>query len=206
MHLICLDLEGVLVPEIWLHLADATGIEELKRTTRDEPDYAQLMRERLDILKQHHLGIHDIHRVIVDMQPLKGAEDFLDQLRQKRQVVILSDTFNQFAMPLMRQLKYPSLFCNDLVITEQGNIQDFTLRQPDGKRVAVQAFQSMNLKVLAAGDSYNDFGMIQQADSGCFFQPPDHIRREQARFPVFTEYSDLLDFILEQDRHPSEAK
>ena len=196
MQLVCLDLEGVLVPEIWLRLAEATGIEQLKKTTRDEPDYLRLMYGRLEILREHHLKIQDIQRIIINMDPLDGALDFLEELRSERQVVILSDTFNQFARPIMEGLRKPTLFCNDLIIDSGGNIQDVVLRQTDGKRIAVQAFQSMNLPVLACGDSYNDISMIQQADRGCFFRPPDHIRREHTELPTFFEYNDLLEFIL----------
>ena len=196
MNLVCLDLEGVLVPEIWICLAEKTGIEQLKRTTRDEPDYSLLMRGRLDILREHHLNIQDIQQVIAGLEPLEGAGDFLDRLRQERQVVILSDTFYQFAGPLMKQLGQPTLFCNSLVIDEQKVIQGFTPRQPDGKREAVRAFQSMNVEVLACGDSYNDISMIQQAERGCFFRPPMSIQREYADIPVFIGYNELFEFIL----------
>lgn len=200
MNLICLDLEGVLVPEIWLRLAASTGIQALERTTRDEPDYNLLMRQRLDILREHQLTISDVRQVIGEMAPFPGGLDFLNRLRQERQVIILSDTFHQFAPPLVAQLNWPTLFCNDLVIDAQGVIQDFRLRQKGGKQKAVQAFQSMNLTVLACGDAYNDIAMIQQADRGCFFRPPASILKELPGFPAFIEYNDLLEFILaEQD-------
>ncbi len=196
MDLICLDLEGVLIPEIWLKLADITGIEKLKCTTRDEPDYAKLMRSRLDILEENKLMLADIQEVIAEISPLDGAMEFLTSLRSERQVVILSDTFPQFALPLIKQLGWPTFFCNDLVINEAGKIKDFVLRQPDGKRRAVLAFQSMNLKVLAAGDSYNDLSMIREADRGAFFRPPVSITKDEPDIPVFEEYSAFLDFIL----------
>lgn len=196
MDVVCLDLEGVLIPEIWLNLAERSGISELKRTTRDEPDYNKLMAGRLEILRRHGLGISDIQSVIADMAPLPGAADFLGRLRQERQVIILSDTFRQFARPLMQQLDWPTLFCNDLEINSTGEVKDFHLRQDNGKLNAVRAFQSMNLKVLAAGDSYNDLNMILHADSGAFFLPPEQITREHPEIPVFYDYGDFLDFIL----------
>lgn len=196
MELICLDLEGVLIPEIWINLAKRSGIAELERTTRDEPDYSKLMRGRLDILKTHKLGISDIQSVISEMSPLDGAIEFLEELRSHRQVVILSDTFSQFATPLMRQLNWPTLFCNSLVINGQGVIEDFQLRQKDGKRIAVEGFQSMNLKVFAAGDSYNDLSMIQKADRGAFFRPPQSITEVAPEIPVFHAYDEFLNHIL----------
>lgn len=196
MDLICLDLEGVLIPEIWLNLASRTGIAELERTTRDEPDYSKLMNGRLEILRRHGLGIRDIQEVIATMEPLEGARDFLERLRRETQVVILSDTFRQFATPLMEQLRWPTLFCNNLVIDDDDSIIDFTLRQADGKRQAVRGFQAMNLRVLAAGDSYNDLSMIKTADRGAFFRPPESITVEEPDIPVFHEYGDFLEFIL----------
>ncbi len=200
MDLICLDLEGVLVPEIWINLAERTGIEELRRTTRDEPDYRKLMTGRLEILKRNRLGISDIQSVIGGMSPMEGAVEFLDTLRSERQVVILSDTFKPFAAPLMKQLNWPTLFCNDLIIDADGSIVDFTLRQEDGKRRAVIGFQAMNLRVLAAGDSYNDLSMIKTADRGAFFRPPESITREEPDYPVFTEYPAFLEYIREVSR------
>jgi phosphoserine/homoserine phosphotransferase len=200
MDLICLDLEGVLIPEIWINLAERTGIEELKRTTRDEPDYRKLMKGRLEILKRHGLGIDDIRRVIAGIEPLEGASEFLDQLRREKQVVILSDTFKPFAGPIMEQLRWPTLLCNDLLIDEGGTITDFQLRQSDGKRMAVRGFQSMNLQVLAAGDSYNDLSMIKAADRGAFFRPPETITREEPDIPVFHDFEPFLEFILNPTR------
>ena len=196
MELICLDLEGVLVPEIWIGLAQRTGIDALNKTTRDEPDYSKLMRGRLDILRTHGLGISDIQEVIAEMDPLPGAESFLDRLRKRTQVVILSDTFRQFAAPLMDKLNRPTLLCNDLVVSENGTIEDFRLRQADGKRHAVLGFQSMGLEVTAAGDSYNDLSMIKAADRGAFFRPPRKIVEEEPSYPVFEDYEPFLDFLL----------
>ncbi|WP_037547686.1 bifunctional phosphoserine phosphatase/homoserine phosphotransferase ThrH [Spirochaeta lutea] len=196
MNLICLDLEGVMVPEIWINLAKKTGIASLERTTRDEPDYSKLMNGRLEILREHNLTIHDIHEVINSLEPLPGAVDFLDTLREQAQVVILSDTFQQFAAPLMRKLRWPTLLCNDLVIDDHGVIQDFKLRQADGKRRAVEGFQSMGLSVTAAGDSYNDLSMIKAAQRGAFFRPPQRITLEEPDYPVFTEYPPFVDFLL----------
>lgn len=200
MKLICLDLEGVLVPEIWIGLAKKTGIQQLERTTRDEPDYAKLMRQRLEILDRHNLLLADIQNVIAELDPLDGACEFLDEIRRTCQVVILSDTFVQFAAPLMKKLGWPTLFCNDLVIDGEGRIADFHLRQADGKRKAVLGFQSMGLTVTAAGDSYNDLTMIQTADRGAFFRPPQSIVAENPEFPVFTDYDPFADFLLERSR------
>jgi phosphoserine/homoserine phosphotransferase len=196
MDLICLDLEGVLIPEIWISLAKRTGIRELERTTRDEPDYSKLMNGRLEILREHGLGISDIQDVIAGVEPMDGAREFLAELRRKKQVVILSDTFKPFAAPIMAKLEWPTLLCNDLVIGGDGTIEDFILRQSDGKLMAVRGFQSMNLKVLAAGDSYNDLSMIKAADRGAFFRPPETIVREEPEIPVFREYGAFLEFIL----------
>lgn len=192
MHIVCLDLEGVLVPEIWIAFAEATGIPELRKTTRDEPDYDKLMRYRLDILTEHRLKLADIQNVIATLNPLDGAEAFIAELREKTQVVILSDTFSRFAQPLMKKLNWPTLFCNDLVISPDGSVAGYTLRQKDGKRKAVQAFHSMNMKVMAAGDSYNDLSMILEADVGALFRAPETIKARHPEVPLFTTYSELL--------------
>jgi len=186
----CLDLEGVLVPEIWIDVAERTGIAELRRTTRDEPDYDALMRGRLAILAEHGLGLSDIQRVIAGMAPLPGASEMLGWLRGRCQVVILSDTFYQFAKPLMRQLGEPTLFCNDLVV-EDDRVVGYRLRQPDGKRRAVQALRSLNFATIAAGDSYNDTTMLAEADAGILFRPPDNVVAEFPQFPVTRSYEEL---------------
>ncbi len=187
----CLDLEGVLVPEIWINFADKTGIDALRRTTRDEPDYDVLMRGRLEILDQHGLKIGDIQEVIGSMGPLDGAADFLDWLRERHQVVILSDTFYEFAAPLMRQLGYPCLFCHSLVIEDGGRIADYRLRIADGKRKAVKAFRDLNFSTIAAGDSYNDTTMLGEADAGILYRPPDNVIADFPHFPVTRDYQEL---------------
>ena len=191
MHIVCLDLEGVLVPEIWIAFSERTGIAEFRRTTREEPDYDKLMRYRLGLLRQHGLKLADIQAVIAGMQPLEGAREFLDGLRRRFQVVILSDTFYEFADPLMQQLGRPSLFCHKLVIDEQGFVADYKLRQPDQKRHAVNALKSLNFKVIAAGDSYNDTGMLGAADAGFFIHPPESIVAQFPQFPVNRSYAQL---------------
>ncbi|MCP5070401.1 MAG: bifunctional phosphoserine phosphatase/homoserine phosphotransferase ThrH [bacterium] len=191
MIIACLDLEGVLVPEIWIGVAERTGIEELRLTTRDIPDYDELMTRRLGILEKNDLGIADIQEVIAGLTPMDGARDFLDELRSRMQVVILSDTFYQFANPLMRQLGWPTLFCHDLEIDGQGKIADYHLRQQDPKRRAVLAFRSLNFKTIAAGDSYNDTTMLGEADRGILFRPPENVIREFPQFPVCQGYDDL---------------
>ena len=192
MHVVCLDLEGVLVPEIWINFSKDTGIEELKLTTRDIPDYDVLMKKRLGILKDHGLKLKDIRKVIEGMNPLEGALDFIDSLREKTQVIILSDTFMQFAKPLMKKLSWPTLFCNSLVIDKDGNVAGYTLRQKDGKKHAVAALKSIGFTVIAAGDSYNDTTMLKEADAGIFFRPPETITSEFPQFPVTHEYTDLM--------------
>jgi len=187
----CLDLEGVLVPEIWINVAERTGIAELRVTTRDEPDYDKLMRRRLGILDQHKLRLPDIQQVIGTMTPLEGASEFLDWLRARFQAVILSDTFDEFAAPLMAQLGYPTLFCNSLVVAGDGRITDYRIRIRDGKRKAVMAFKLLNFDVIAAGDSYNDTSMLTEADAGILFRPPDNVVREFPQFPVTTTYDEL---------------
>ena len=189
--LACLDLEGVLIPEIWIAFAEKTGIDKLRLTTRDIPDYDELMRGRLKILDENSLRLPDIQKVIRELKPLEGAYDFLSWLKSEFQVIILSDTFYRFASPLMAQLDYPTLFCHELIVGEDGRITDYKLRQPDGKTKAVEAFQNLNFKVVAVGDSYNDTGMLKQADVGIFFRPPESILREFAQFPVTHRYDEL---------------
>ncbi|TDJ51341.1 MAG: bifunctional phosphoserine phosphatase/homoserine phosphotransferase ThrH [Nitrospina sp.] len=195
--LACLDLEGVLVPEIWIAFAKQTGIEKLRLTTRDIPDYDALMRGRLKILDEHKLKLEDIQKVIREIKPLEGAKDFLAWLKSEFQVIILSDTFYQFAGPLMAQLDYPALFCNELVAAGDGRITDYRLRQADGKTKAVAALQSMNFQVIAAGDSYNDTGMLKQADAGIFFRPPESITKEFPQFPVTHQYDEMKQAFLQ---------
>jgi phosphoserine/homoserine phosphotransferase len=193
MEIACLDLEGVLVPEIWINFAERTGIEELRLTTRDVPDYDALMTRRLSILAENDLGLSDIQEVIGGMAPLPGATEFLEWLRERAQVVILSDTFYQFAAPLMRQLGWPTLLCHRLEIGEGGRVADYHLRQKDGKRQAVRAFHQLNFRVVAAGDSYNDTTMLSEADAGILFRPPDNVIEEFPQFPVTRSYDELRD-------------
>lgn len=190
---VTLDLEGVLIPEIWVATAERTGIDELRRTTRDEPDYDILMRSRLEVLDAHGLGIGDIARVIGTLAPLDGAAGFLDDLRARTQVILLSDTFEEFARPLMAQLGWPTVLCHRLEVDGGGRINDYRLRQPDQKRKAVQALHGLNYRVLAAGDSYNDTTMLAEADHGFLFRAPLNVIQEFPRFPAVTEYDDLLD-------------
>lgn len=197
MRIICLDVEGVLIPEIWINVARKTGIKALERTTRDEPDYKKLMYSRIDILREHDLSLHDIQDVIGTMDPLEGAVEFLDGLRSRCQVILLSDTFEEFARPLMKKLAWPTLFCNSLVLDEDGMLTDFVLRQEDGKKKAVQALQALNMEVIASGDSYNDLSMIRAADRGALFHPPIKIVDENPDVPVFRDYHELSDFLLE---------
>jgi phosphoserine/homoserine phosphotransferase len=191
MLMACLDLEGVLVPEIWIGFSEKTGIEELRLTTRDVPDYDALMRRRLGILREHGLGLHDIQRVIGTLRPLPGAAEFLAGLREDFQVAILSDTFYEFAAPLMRQLGYPLLLCNRLIVDDEGRISDFRIRQADPKRCAVRAFHDLSYRVVAAGDSYNDTSMLAEADAGILFRPPDNVIAEFPQFSVTREYDAL---------------
>ena len=197
MIVACLDLEGVLVPEIWIAFAEKTGIVKLRLTTRDIPDYNELMQGRLDILNENNLLLSDIQEVIKDISPLPGAKDFLDWLKSEFQVIILSDTFNQFAGPLMTQLDYPTLFCHDLIIDETGKINDFQLRMHDAKTKAVKAIQGLNLKVIAAGDSYNDTGMLKQADAGILFRAPQNVIEEFPQFPVTLDYDGFKKLFIE---------
>jgi len=192
VHLVCLDLEGVLVPEIWIAFSEVTGIPEFRRTTRDEPDYDKLMRFRIDLLSKHKLKLPDIQRVIGSMEPLPGAMEFVARLREKTQFIILSDTFEQFAEPLMAKLDYPTLFCNSIETAEDGSVSGYSLRQPSGKKQAVLAFKTLNFKVFAAGDSFNDLAMIAEADSGCLFRAPEAIRRDHSHLPCVDTYEELL--------------
>jgi len=187
----CLDLEGVLVPEIWINVAERTGIDALRRTTRDEPDYDVLMRGRLEILAEHGLKLADIQGVIAGMQPLDGAPAFLDWLRERFQVVILSDTFYEFADPLMAQLGRPTLLCHALEMDAEDHVVDYHIRLPDQKRRAVRAFRELAFDVIAAGDSYNDTAMLAEANAGILFQPPDNVIREFPQFPVTRSYDEL---------------
>ena len=191
MQVVCLDLEGVLIPEIWIAFAERTGIADFRRTTREEPDYDQLMRYRLALLKQHGLKLADIQAVIASMAPMEGAKDFLDELRSRFQVIILSDTFYEFADPMMQQLGRPTLFCHRLVIDADGYVANYTLRQPNQKAHAVNALKGLNFQVIAAGDSYNDTGMLGAADAGFFIHPPEAIIAQFPQFPVNRSYAEL---------------
>ena len=192
MVITCLDMEGVLVPEIWIAFAEATGIPELKRTTRDEPDYDKLMNYRLEILKEHHLGLKEIQDVIATIDPLPGAKEFLDELRKDCQVIILSDTFEQFAKPLMKKLNWPTLFCNTLEVAPSGEITGFRMRCPQSKLTTVKALQSCGFETIAAGDSFNDLGMIQASKAGFLFKSTAAIKADHPELPAYEEFSDLL--------------
>jgi len=193
--IVTLDLEGVLVPEIWIAFAEKTGIEQLKLTTRDIPDYDELMTGRLAILNEHGLKLADIQEVIGTLAPLEGAKAFLDELRSITQVVILSDTFLEFAKPLMEQLAWPTIFCHDLKIDAEGRVANYRLRQPDQKRKAVAAFRSLNYRVIAAGDSYNDTTMLGEADTGFLFRSPDNVKAEFPQFRSAEKYDELMGLI-----------
>lgn len=197
MDIICMDLEGVLVPEIWVAFAKETGIRELERTTRDEPDYDKLMRRRIEILKEHNLGIGEIRRTITTIDPFEGAKDFLDTLRSFTQAVILSDTFDQFAMPLMKKLDYPALFCNTLTVNPSGVITGYKMRCKDTKLTSVKAFQSMGYDTIAFGDSFNDLDMIKASRAGFLFRTTDEIRKAHKDVPAFDTYDALLQAIRE---------
>lgn len=202
MFIACLDLEGVLVPEIWIGLAERTGIDALRATTRDIPDYDELMALRLGLLDEHGLNANDLHAVVSSLSPLDGAVEFLDWLRGQCQVVILSDTFYELAEPLMRQLGYPTLLCHHLEVGDDGKVSGYRLRQSDPKRAAVKAFQALNYQTVAAGDSYNDMSMLAQADAGILFCPPDNVVREFPTFPVCRDYTALqaaIEEVLESD-------
>ena len=192
MYITCLDMEGVLVPEIWIAFAEATGIPELKRTTRDEPNYDKLMRYRLDILKAHGLGLKEIQQVIATIDPLPGAKKFLDQLRQETQVIILSDTFEQFAKPLMEKLGWPTLFCNTLEVAPDGEITGYRMRCEKSKLTTVKALQSIGYETIASGDSFNDLGMIQASKAGFLFRSTPQIQADYPDIPAFEEFDDLL--------------
>ena len=200
MVVTCLDLEGVLVPEIWIAFAEKTGIEKLRLTTRDIPDYDELMRGRLKILDENNLKLADIQEVIGGIAPLPGAKEFLSWLESEFQVIILSDTFSQFAGPLMEQLGHPTLFCHDLVVDEAGRIANYRLRIPDAKTKAVSALKGLNLKVIAAGDSYNDTGMLKEADVGILFRAPENVVKKFPQFPVTRTYEELKTAIIEANK------
>lgn len=195
MYITCLDLEGVLVPEIWIAFAEASGIPELKRTTRDEPDYDKLMNWRLDILRQHGLGLKEIQETIEKIDPMPGAKEFLDELRSLCQVIIISDTFTQFAAPLMKKLGMPTIFCNSLEVAESGEITGFKMRCEQSKLTTVKALQSIGYETIASGDSFNDLGMIKASKAGFLFRSTDAIKADYPQFPAFETYDELLDAI-----------
>lgn len=192
MNVICLDMEGVLVPEIWVAFAEASGIPELKRTTRDEPDYNKLMNWRLQILKEHGLGLKEIQKTIAQIDPMPGAKEFLDELRSITQVIILSDTFTQFAGPLIKKLGMPTIFCNTLEVAENGEITGFRMRIANSKLSTVKALQSIGFETIASGDSFNDLGMIQASKAGFLFRTTEQIKKDYPQYPAFEEYSELL--------------
>ena len=197
MHIVCSDLEGVFVPEIWINVAQITGIDELRLTTRDISDYNVLMRKRLGLLDENGLTLKDIQNVIATMEPLKGALEFLDWLRERTRLIIVSDTFVEFADPLIAKLKRPTLFCNSLVVAPDGQITDYTLRQEDGKRKVVEGLQRMNFQVVAMGDSYNDITMLKKAEKGILFRPPENVIAEFPKFPVTDNFDDLKALLQE---------
>ena len=195
MNIVCLDLEGVLVPEIWIAFAEKSGIPELKRTTRDEPDYDKLMNWRLGILKEHGLGLKEIQETIAKIDPLPGAKEFLDKLRETTQVIIISDTFTQFAGPLMKKLGYPTIFCNSLEVAEDGEITGFKMRIENSKLTTVKALQSIGYQTIASGDSHNDLGMIKASKAGFLFRSTEEIKKEYPELPAFETYDELMDAI-----------
>lgn len=195
MYITCLDLEGVLVPEIWIAFAEATGIPELKKTTRDEPDYDKLMKYRLDILKEHHLGLKEIQDVIATIDPMPGAKEFLDELRSFTQVIIISDTFTQFAAPLMKKLGWPTIFCNSLEVADSGEITGFKMRIENSKLTTVKALQSIGFETIASGDSYNDLGMIKASKAGFLFKSTDKIKADNPTLPAYETYDELMSAI-----------
>ena len=197
MNIVCLDLEGVLVPEIWIAFAEASGIPELKRTTRDEPDYDKLMKWRIGILKEHGLGLKEIQDTIAKIDPLPGAKEFLDELRSLTQVIIISDTFTQFATPLMKKLAWPTIFCNSLEVSESGEITGFKMRCPQSKLTTVKALQSIGYETIASGDSHNDLAMIRASKAGFLFKSTDQIKKDNADLKAFETYEDLLAAIKE---------
>ena len=192
MNIVCLDMEGVLVPEIWIAFAEEAGIPELKRTTRDEPDYDKLMNYRIGILKEHGLGLKEIQETIAKIDPMPGAKEFLDELRSITQVIILSDTFEQFATPLMKKLGWPTIFCNTLEVADNGEITGFQMRCPKSKLTTVKALQSIGFDTIASGDSHNDLGMIEASKAGFLFKSTDAIKAEYPQYPAFEEYDELL--------------
>ena len=195
MNIVCLDMEGVVVPEIWIAFSEASGIPELRRTTRDEPDYGKLMRWRIGILKEHGLGLKEIQAVIAEIDPLPGAKEFLDALRDRAQAVILSDTFEEFARPLLVKLGRPTIFCNSLVVTETGELTDIRMRCKDSKLSTVRALQSVGFETIAVGDSYNDLDMILASKAGFLFRTTEKIKADYPQLPAFTEYDELLNAI-----------
>lgn len=195
MNIVCLDLEGVLVPEIWIAFAEETGIPELKRTTRDEPDYDKLMKYRINILKEHGLGLKEIQDTIAKIDPMPGAKEFLDELRAMTQVIIISDTFTQFAGPLMKKLGYPTIFCNSLEVAEDGEITGFKRRIENSKLTTVKALQSIGYQTIASGDSHNDLGMIKASKAGFLFRSTEEIKKEYPELPAFETYDELMDAI-----------
>ena len=197
MNIVCLDLEGVLVPEIWIAFAGASGIPELKRTTRDEPDYDKLMKYRIDILKEHGLGLKEIQQTIEKIEPLDGAKEFMDALRERCQVIILSDTFTQFAGPLMKKLGYPTIFCNTLEVGDDGSITGYRMRVEKSKYATVKALQSIGFETIASGDSFSDLGMIEASKAGFLFRSTEEIRKAHPELPAFEEYDELLAAITE---------
>ena len=197
MHIVCLDLEGVLVPEIWIAFAEASGIPELKRTTRDEPDYDKLMNYRINILKEHGLGLKEIQDTIKKIEPMEGAKEFLDELKKLGQVIILSDTFTQFAAPLMEKLGYPTIFCNELIVSDSGEVTGFKMRCEKSKLTTVKALQSIGYETIASGDSFNDLGMIQASKAGFLFRSTEQIKKDYPQYPAFETYDDLLNAIKE---------
>ncbi|MBN1823083.1 MAG: bifunctional phosphoserine phosphatase/homoserine phosphotransferase ThrH [Endomicrobiales bacterium] len=205
MQIVCLDLEGVLTPEIWIAVSEKTKISALRATTRDVPDYDVLMKQRIKILKENNLGLKDIQAVIGTLKPLEGALDFLNWLRERFQVAILSDTFDEFALPLMRQLGYPMLLCHRLEIDEKGAVTGYKLRQKDAKRESVRAFKNLNYKVIAVGDSYNDTTMLSEAHAGILFKPPQNVINDFPQFPVTRVYAELQDVLLKAGKNLEKA-
>ena len=195
MYITCLDLEGVLVPEIWIAFAEASGIPELKKTTRDEPDYNKLMEYRIAILKEHNLGLKELQDVIATIDPMPGAKEFLDELRSLCQVIIISDTFTQFAAPLMKKLGYPTIFCNSLVVSDSGEVTGFKMRVENSKFTTVKALQSIGYETIASGDSYNDLGMIRASKAGFLFKSTDKIKADNPDLPAFETYDELLNAV-----------
>lgn len=197
MEIVCLDLEGVLVPEIWIAFAEATGISELKKTTRDEPDYDKLMNYRIGILKEHGLGLKEIQDTIATIDPMPGAKEFLDELRSLTQVIIISDTFTQFAAPLMKKLGWPTIFCNELEVAENGEVTGFRMRCEKSKYTTVKALQSCGFETIASGDSFNDLGMIEASKAGFLFRSTEQIKKDYPQYPAFDTYDELLKAIKE---------